>query len=80
MTITVTDTGIGMTDDEVGIALTQFGQINSSALNAHGGTGLGLPISQQLIELHGGEFSIQSAKGEGTSVAIKLNPDRVISA
>jgi|GEM_PF-2890403 signal transduction histidine kinase len=79
MTIRISDNGIGMTEEEIEIALTQFGQINKSALNAHEGTGLGLPISNQLIELHGGELSIQSAQGEGTTVSITLRSERVLS-
>ena len=70
--IAVTDTGIGMSRDEIVLALSPFGQINSSANRRHTGTGLGLPLSKSLAELHGGALDVESAPGAGTTVTVRL--------
>ncbi|WP_188580379.1 ATP-binding protein [Tistrella bauzanensis] len=69
---TVTDTGIGMSADEIPVALSRFGQIDSSLSRRHAGTGLGLPLSRTFAELHGGRLDIQSAVGQGTTIAVIL--------
>ncbi|MDA7946370.1 MAG: HAMP domain-containing histidine kinase [Hyphomicrobiaceae bacterium] len=66
--ICISDTGIGMTEDEVQIALSEFGQIDNRLDRQHEGTGLGLPIARALTELQGGEFIVHSEKGEGTDI------------
>jgi two-component system cell cycle sensor histidine kinase PleC len=73
-TIYVRDTGIGMTPEELKIALTPFGQVDSGRTRWREGTGLGLPIAKALVELHGGELEIMSTKGKGTEVAVSLPP------
>jgi two-component system, cell cycle sensor histidine kinase PleC len=70
--IHVRDTGVGMTDEEVSVALTPFGQVDASHTRWREGTGLGLPIAHALVQLHGGELSINSQKGTGTSVAVSI--------
>lgn len=70
--IVVRDSGVGMTDEEVKIALTPFGQVDGGRARWREGTGLGLPIAKALVELHGGIIEIHSAKGQGTEVAIIL--------
>jgi PAS domain S-box-containing protein len=70
--ITVADTGIGMAPDDIPLALQPFGQIDNSLSRPHGGTGLGLPLAQRLIELHGGSMTIESRLGEGTTVTVTL--------
>jgi two-component system cell cycle sensor histidine kinase PleC len=70
--IAVADTGVGMTGDELLIALTPFGQVDGSKSRAREGTGLGLPIAKALAELHGGSLKIDSTKGTGTTVTITL--------
>jgi two-component system cell cycle sensor histidine kinase PleC len=70
--ITVTDTGIGMAEKDIPRALEPFGQISNTMTRAHEGTGLGLPLSKSLIELHGGHFEIKSAPGIGTAITITL--------
>jgi two-component system cell cycle sensor histidine kinase PleC len=70
--VLVRDTGVGMTEDEISIALTPFGQVDGSRSRWREGTGLGLPIAKALVELHGGEIEIRSVKGKGTEVAITL--------
>jgi signal transduction histidine kinase/HAMP domain-containing protein len=68
----IADTGIGMRDDEIPIALTPFAQIDSRLARRYEGTGLGLPLSKALIELHGGRLDIQSEPGVGTKVRVVL--------
>jgi signal transduction histidine kinase/HAMP domain-containing protein len=70
--VTVADTGIGMTPEEVQIALTPFGQVDSRLERKYEGTGLGLPLARSLVELHGGSLKIESEKGSGTKVRVKL--------
>ena len=72
VSLAVTDTGIGMTRDEIGIALTRFGKVASALVSNAGGAGLGLTLSQQLLAMHGGRLTIQSAPGTGTRVEVEL--------
>ena len=75
----ITDTGVGMTQEELDIALMPFGQVDGTHSRWREGTGLGLPIARALIELHGGEIVILSAKGSGTEVIIKLPSRNIVS-
>ncbi len=70
--VIVRDTGVGMTPDEVAVALTPFGQVDASHARWREGTGLGLPIARALVQLHGGELKIISHKGQGTSVEVSF--------
>ena len=70
--ITVSDTGIGMDPDEIGRALDPFRQIDSSIARNHRGTGLGLALVKNLVEIHGGSLDIVSRRSEGTSVTAVL--------
>ena len=72
--VIVADTGVGMSEDEIAIAVTPFGQVDSGHARWREGTGLGLPIARALVELHGGEFEIQSRKSAGTEVRVVLPP------
>lgn len=63
--ISVSDTGIGISDDKQGVIFHPFEQADSSDSRAHGGAGLGLSITRQLVELHGGRVSLQSSPGAG---------------
>ena len=76
--ISVKDTGIGMTTDEIDIALTRFGKVNSPAINKEG-TGLGIPLSRGLFETHGGKLEIHSKAGQGTSVTEVVPKDRLMT-
>ncbi len=71
-TIAVADTGIGMSDEQIQIALQPFGQVQSAFSRSHEGTGLGLPIAVALIKQHGGQFHISSKPGIGTTIVITL--------
>ncbi|MFM9938158.1 MAG: sensor histidine kinase [Hyphomicrobiaceae bacterium] len=75
----VRDTGVGMSDEEVRIAATPFGQVDSGRTRWREGAGLGLPIAIALIELHGGNIEITSAKAMGTEVAIHLPSPQFVS-
>jgi len=70
--LTVSDTGIGMSKVELIKAMAQFGQVDSSLSRKHEGTGLGLPLTQGLVELHGGMLKIESEKGKGTMVIVRF--------
>jgi two-component system cell cycle sensor histidine kinase PleC len=70
--VCVRDTGVGMTTDEIAVALTPFGQVDAGHARWREGTGLGLPIASALVELHGGTLRIDSQKGAGTSVEVVL--------
>lgn len=78
--IEIADTGIGMSDDEIKIALTPFGQVDSSRARWREGTGLGLPISKSLIELHSGKLAIRSEKDVGTTVSVILPSRHSVTA
>jgi two-component system, cell cycle sensor histidine kinase PleC len=72
VTISVTDTGPGMTADEIAIALRPFGQVEAGFNKRHEGTGLGLPIAAALATLHNGDLKVTSTKGAGTRVTIHI--------
>ena len=74
------DHGIGMDEDEIATAVTRFGQVASAWSRKHPGTGLGLPLAIGLVELHGGTLAIESRKGVGTTVTVRLPRDRLVRA
>lgn len=74
------DNGIGMSPEEVEKALLKFGQIDSELNRKYDGTGLGLPLSKALTELHGGVLKIDSLKNCGTTVTIRLPAWRTLHA
>jgi signal transduction histidine kinase/HAMP domain-containing protein len=76
----VADSGIGMSPDEIPIALAVFGQVDSRLARRYDGTGLGLPLAKSIAELHGGTVAIDSAPGKGTTVTISLPRERAGSA
>ncbi|MCA9983768.1 MAG: hypothetical protein KDE59_05720, partial [Anaerolineales bacterium] len=72
--IEVKDTGAGVTDDHIDKIFEAFRQADNSATRKAGGTGLGLPISRRLIELHGGQLWVESSgvEGEGSTFIVEL--------
>jgi PAS domain S-box-containing protein len=72
--IIVTDTGIGMSKEDVAKAMDPFGQIDGTLARRHRGTGLGLPLVKNLAEMQKGFISIDSAPSRGTRVSVFL-PD-----
>lgn len=77
--LSISDTGVGLTQKEIEKALSPFGQIDNALDRSGSGTGLGLPLAKALIELHGGSLEILSEKGIGTTVAIIIPSHRIIS-
>lgn len=75
--ISIEDTGIGIKDEDLIKALTPFVQIDSELSRKYQGTGLGLPLSKNMMELHEGQLTITSIYGEGTNVTITLPNTRI---
>jgi signal transduction histidine kinase len=71
-TIVIADTGIGMAEQDIPVALMPFEQVDSSLARHYQGTGLGLPLAKALVELHGGALTIASEPGKGTRVTVSL--------
>ena len=79
LAVTVADTGIGMAAHEIPMALERFGQIDNELSRKYDGAGLGLPLAQHLVELHGGALRIDSQPGAGTIVIVLFPASRVVS-
>jgi PAS domain S-box-containing protein len=77
--VSVTDTGIGMTKDEIAIALSAFGQVDSKLARKHRGTGLGMPIAKSLVELHGGRMTVESRPKVGTTMTATFPASRIVA-
>ena len=76
--ISVKDSGIGMNALEIMQAMEPFGQVDTGLNRKYEGTGLGLPLTKSLVELHGGTLDIKSAPGEGTCAEVRF-PNRINS-
>jgi signal transduction histidine kinase len=76
--LSVRDTGIGIAEEDQPKILLPFNQVDSRLSRKYEGTGLGLPLTKRLIELHGGWLRIESALGSGTSVSLVFPKDRVV--
>ncbi len=82
LVFTTLDTGIGMSREQLANLFTPFYQADSSSSRKYGGTGLGLVISQRLLELMGGDISIDSTLGQGTRATFRIplmQPDDLTS-
>ena len=75
--LSVIDSGIGMTEAEIMVALEPFGQVDNTLSRTFEGTGLGLPLACRLAELHGGRLELTSIKGRGTAARVTLPAWRV---
>ncbi len=74
----VIDTGIGIAAPDIPKALARFQQIDGQLNREHEGSGLGLPLSKSLVELHGGSLDLQSKVGEGTTITLRFPAERVV--
>jgi two-component system cell cycle sensor histidine kinase PleC len=72
--IAVSDTGVGISDDDIPRVLEPFAQVDGGRGQRHAGTGLGLPLTKELAERHGGSLCVESAVGVGTTMTLVL-PD-----
>jgi len=77
--ITVQDTGTGIPADKLLSIFDKFTQADGSVSRKYGGTGLGLAITQKLVELHGGEISVQSELGRGSLFTVILPCEAAVS-
>ena len=74
----VADTGIGMTPEQMGKLFQEFSQADASTTRKYGGTGLGLVISRRFCQMMGGDITVESAPGRGSTFTIRL--PRVVEA
>jgi signal transduction histidine kinase len=79
MSLSVVDTGIGIAEKDLPKALASFSQVDSALTRKYEGTGLGLPLTKKLIEMHGGTLAIESKVNVGTSVTLVFPKERVLA-
>ena len=72
ITLAVTDTGIGMTPEQMGKLFQEFSQASSTTASKYGGTGLGLAISRRFCQMMGGDITVESEPGRGSTFTIRL--------
>ena len=70
ISVSVSDTGIGMNPEDVQIAFEPFAQVDNRLERRYEGTGLGLPLTKALVDLHKGRIQIDSARGQGTRITV----------
>jgi signal transduction histidine kinase len=78
LVIEVADTGIGIAREDISTVLVPFKQVDGDLNRKFEGTGLGLPLSKSMTELHGGTFDIQSEIGVGTIVTVCFPVERIV--
>ena len=72
ITLSVADTGIGMTPEQMGRLFQEFSQASSTTASKYGGTGLGLAISRRFCQMMGGDITVESEPGRGSTFTIRL--------
>ena len=76
--LVVADTGIGMDRGDIARAMEPFVQLNDRYDKSYGGTGLGLPLVNSMVRLHGGTLTVDSMKGHGTTVSVRFPEARTL--
>jgi len=76
--ISIIDSGIGMSGEEIKTALEPYGQVRNDFTRTREGTGLGLPLVNALVDMHGGRLEIESEPGAGTTVTVVMPAHRVL--
>ena len=72
LTFAVSDTGIGMTEEQLGRLFEAFSQAEATTRSKYGGTGLGLAISRHFCRLMGGDLTVESVYGQGSTFTVRL--------
>ena len=72
ITLAVTDTGIGMTAEQMSKLFQEFSQASSTTASKYGGTGLGLVISKRFCQMMGGDITVESEPGRGSTFTIRV--------
>ncbi|MEQ9349153.1 MAG: ATP-binding protein, partial [Alphaproteobacteria bacterium] len=70
--VAIADRGCGMDSAEISTALSRFGYLENVMTRRHAGAGLGLPLANDLVRLHGGRLDVESRKGQGTTMTVIL--------
>jgi signal transduction histidine kinase len=78
LALSVSDTGIGIAEEDIAKVLQPFNQVESAFSRSHEGTGLGLPLAKSFLEVQGGSLEIDSKIGEGTTVTLRLPAGRLL--
>ncbi len=78
--MSVKDTGPGIPEEEIPVVLSSFGQGSNAIKSAEQGAGLGLPIAKNLVDMHGGTFTLKSKVRIGTELIATFPPERVMAA
>jgi two-component system NtrC family sensor kinase len=76
--VSVADTGVGIAAEDIEKVMAPFGQVENKLSRQHAGTGLGLPLSETFIKVHGGRLDIESQLNKGTTVTIRLPKERLV--
>jgi len=79
LAVAVADTGIGISAEDIDRVMQPFGQVESRMSRKHAGTGLGLPLSETFVKLHGGRLEIESQVNKGTTVTLYLPDGRLVA-
>jgi two-component system cell cycle sensor histidine kinase PleC len=75
VTIAIADTGVGMTHEQIVLAVKPFAQVQDHLARTQEGTGLGLPLAMGIVKLHGGSLYLDSQPGAGTTAVVNLPRD-----
>jgi len=79
MEIGISDTGIGIAADHLGMIFEEFRQVGTDHVRKSEGTGLGLALTKRFIELHGGKITVESELGKGSTFTVRL-PERALES